>query len=160
MQGKAQIAQSHLIFHSKIIFGVASERSAIEWLIWRVKVDEIARARIQLSEVAHTDVHALQRRVAGAQNLWLTNRRILVTPHRHVEFTLAVHAPKAVVAGLVEVDEARRYLDAVVKIMLTSEVVIVFLAVILGMNPELGDEWFGVALDDLVGVDEIKVDII
>ena len=128
-------------------------------MVRRIKINEVARTSRCFPKIAQRDFNALKRKVARTQIVMLANGRILRTAHRHIELAFGVHAPKAVVAGLVEVDETRRYLDAVVEIVLTSEVVVVFLAVLLGVNPELGDERFGVALDDLIGVDEIKINI-
>ncbi len=159
MQREAKITQSNLLILPEIVFGISRKGGIVERAIWRIKVDKIPIASVDFAEVPHANVDVLQRRVASPQYLRLAYRRVLVATHRNIELAFGVHAPKAVVAGLVEVDETRRYLDAVVEIVLTSEVVVVFLAVILGVNPELGDERFGVALDDLIGVDEIKINI-
>lgn len=71
--------------------------------------------------------------MAGAQHRFLADCWILVTANRDVELSFAINPPQAVVAGLVEVDEARGDLDAVVKLMLAADVVVVIFRVILGV---------------------------
>lgn len=95
--------------------------------------------------------------MTGAQQFMLADGRTIVTAHRHIELAFGVHAPKAVVAGLVEVNEARRYIDAVIELMLAADAVIVVFRVIRRVLLQSANQGFGVALDDLVCVDEIKV---
>lgn len=97
--------------------------------------------------------------MASAQIVLLANGGILIAAHWHVELAFGIHAPETVETSLVEVDEARRYLNAIVELVLAAELVIVVFAVTAGVLLEPSDEGFGIALDDLVGVDEVKVNI-
>ena len=91
--------------------------------------------------------------MASAQDFWLTNCGILVAADGDVELAFAIDAPEAVVAGFVEVDEAGGYLDTVVQMVLTANLVVVVFAVLCGVLPQLADEGFGIALDDLIRID-------
>jgi len=84
---------------------------------------------------------------------------IPVAPHRHVELAFGIHPPEAVEAGLVEVDEARGNLDAIIELVLAANPVVVVFRVVSGVRYQPRDQGFGIALDDLVSIDEIKVDI-
>ena len=113
----------------------------------------------RVCESPHTNVHSLQGAVTGSQIVFLTYCRVRIVAHRHIELALAVDTPEAVVAGLIEVDEASGDLDAVVKPMLAAYLVVVLFRVVSGVLLQLLNERFGVALNDLVGIDEIKVNI-
>ena len=128
-------------------------------MIRRIEVDKVANVCLYFVEIANVDSHSLQRPVTGPQNSRLTDGRLFRAPHRHIELAFGVDAPQAVEASLVEVDETGRYLNAVVEIVLTSDAVVVVFGVICRVLAQLLDEGFGIALDDLVCVDEIKVDI-
>ncbi len=97
--------------------------------------------------------------MADAQHRFLTNRRILVAPNRHIELAFGIDAPQAIETSLVEVDETSGYINAVIELMLAADVVVVVFAVLCRVLAQLGDEGLGVALDNLVGIDEVKVDI-
>ncbi len=97
--------------------------------------------------------------MASAQIVLLANGGILIAARWHVELAFGIHAPETVETSLVEVDEARRYLNAIVELVLAAELVIEVFAVTADVLLEPSDEGFGIALDDLVGVDEIEVDI-
>ncbi len=159
MKRETQVTQRSLFFLAEIFFGIASERATVERPVGRVEVDKVALARVQFTEIACAYIHRLQSAMASPQYFRLDNGRLLVTAHRHVELAFGVDAPEAVVAGFVEVDEARGYLNAVVELVLTSDFVVVVFAVLRRVLAQLDDEGFGVALDDLVGIDEVKVDI-
>ncbi len=125
MKRETQVAQRSLFFLAEIFFGIASERANVERPVWRVEVDKVTFARIQFAKVPHPYVYPLQGEMAGEQHRLLANRRILVAPYRHVELAFGIDAPQAIEAGLVEVDEARRNLDALVKLVLAADVVVI-----------------------------------
>jgi len=91
--------------------------------------------------------------MAGAQGSFVTDHGILVAANRDVELALAIHAPEAVVTGLVEVDEAGGYLDAIVEMVLTAYLVVVIFRVLGRVLSQLADERIGISLDDLISVD-------
>ena len=128
-------------------------------MVRRIKIHEVARLSRKLSKISQRDFNALHGDMTGAQKCWLANGGLHRAAHRHVEFAFAIHAPEAVVAGLVEVNETGSYLNAVIKLMLAADAVIVFFRMIDRVLLQLANQWFGVALDDLVSVDEIKVNI-
>lgn len=153
------IAQRSLFCLAEVVFGITRERGAVERPVRRIEINEVSRIGIQPAEVALAHIHSLQSAMAGAQIRFIAYGRFLVAAHRHIELPLGIDAPKAVEAGLVEVDETRRYLDAVIEIVLTADMVVVVFRVIRRVLAQLGDEGLRIALDDLVGVDEIKIDI-
>ena len=97
--------------------------------------------------------------MASPQHLRLAYRRVLVAPYWHIEFAFGVDAPQAVVTGLVEVDKASGYFNAVIELMLAADVIIVIFAVLRSVFAQFDNKRLGVALDDLVGDDEVKVNI-
>ncbi len=159
MQRQAKIPQGFLFGLAKVSLGVTCKRGLVQRPIRRVEVDEVTRGGIQFAEVPQPDIDALQRRMTSAEQLCLANCGILVVSNRYIEFAFGIDAPKAVVAGLVEIDETRRNLDAVVELVLASNLVEIVFAVLAGVLLKPGDEGLGIALDNLVGVDEIEIDI-
>ena len=128
-------------------------------MIWRIKIHEIALFRRYFLEVLFHNPRITQRDMTGAQHVFLADSRFCCAPHRHVELAFGIHAPQAVVASLVEVDEAGGYLDAIFEKMLAADLVIVVGAVIFGVLVQLLYEGIGVALDDFVGVNQVRVNV-
>ena len=153
MQLQAKVSQRRLLPLTKAALCIAGKRRGrIQRLIRRVKIDKIAFSRVQFSEVPQPNIHMAQRHMASSQHLWLANGRVGIAAHRHIEFAAAVHPPQAIEAGLVEIDEASRYFNTVIEMMLPADVVVEVFAVPRRVLAQFDDEGFGIALDDLVSL--------
>lgn len=111
-------------------------------------------------EVAYLDAHSLERGAGGSERFLVADPGVFVAADRDVELSLAVHSVEAVVAGLVQIDGARRPLHVAqidVLPVQMSDLVVVLVTVPFLVDGEEVEQRFQIVPHDLIGVDELAV---
>lgn len=150
------VAQALLVIRSERVGGVAAEGQ----MIGRVGVDEVAWLGRDSQIGTAGDGGLSKRGAAGAEVASVKNGGLAVAAHRDVELAPAIDPPQSVVAGAIEIDEARGGFDGVaVRAALGPHFVVLILAMRFGELREAVNEEVRMALYHTPCGAEIWVDV-